>query len=97
MLSSKHPEAETFPLENDWHSSSALSSKIRRHILKKSKITMCLYSWDCTINHNEMKMKNKSHRYNINRPRPRCGHKYHKYENCLSMMEHHWKLNSWKS
>ena len=27
-----------------------------------------------------MKMKNKSHRYDINRPRSRHGHKYSKYK-----------------
>ena len=28
------------------------------------------------------KIKNRSHRYNINRPRPRHGHKYTKYKIC---------------
>ena len=28
-------------------------------------------------------MKNSSHRYNINRPRPRHGHIYTKYKLCL--------------
>ena len=27
-----------------------------------------------------LKMKNRSHRYDINRPRPRNGHKYIKYK-----------------
>ena len=31
-------------------------------------------------------MKNKSYRYDINRPRPRHGHKYAKYKICLSIM-----------
>ena len=31
-------------------------------------------------------MKNRSHRYGTNRPRPRHGHKYAKYKVCLSMM-----------
>ena len=31
-------------------------------------------------------MKNWSHRYNINRPRPSHGHKYTKYKMCLSIM-----------
>ena len=31
-------------------------------------------------------MKNRSHRYDINRPRPRHGHKYTKYKMCLSIM-----------
>ena len=33
-----------------------------------------------------MTMKYRSHRYNINRPRPRYGHKYTKYKMCLSTM-----------
>ena len=31
-------------------------------------------------------MKNRSHKYGINRPRPRNGHKYTKYKLCLSIM-----------
>ena len=31
-------------------------------------------------------MKNRSHRYDINRPRSRHGHKYSKYKNGLVMM-----------
>ena len=31
-------------------------------------------------------MKNRSHRYGINRPRPRYGHKYTKYKMGLSIM-----------
>ena len=30
-----------------------------------------------------LKMKNRSHRNDINRPRPRYGHKYTKYKMCL--------------
>ena len=33
-----------------------------------------------------LKMKNRSQRYDIKRPRPRHGHKYSKYEMCLSIM-----------
>ena len=36
-----------------------------------------------------LKMKNRSYRsyrYNINRPRPRHGHKYIKYKMCFSLM-----------
>ena len=32
-----------------------------------------------------LKMKNRSHRYDINRPRPRYGHKYTKYKMCFSI------------
>ena len=31
-------------------------------------------------------MKNRSHRYDITRPRPRHGHKYTTYKICLSLM-----------
>ena len=31
-------------------------------------------------------LKKRSHRYDINRPRSRHGHKYSKYKKCLSMM-----------
>ena len=31
-------------------------------------------------------MKNRLHRYDINRPRPRNRHKYTKYKMCLSIM-----------
>ena len=34
-----------------------------------------------------MRMKNRSHRYDINRPEPRHGHKYGKYSKCLSIMK----------
>ena len=33
-----------------------------------------------------LKMKTRSHRYDINRPRPRHGRRYTKYEMCLSVM-----------
>ena len=33
-----------------------------------------------------LKMKNRSHRYDINRPRPGDTHKYTKYKMCLSTM-----------
>ena len=33
-----------------------------------------------------LKMKNRSQRYDIYRPRPRHGHKYTKYKMCLNTM-----------
>ena len=33
-----------------------------------------------------LKMKNRSHRYHIIRPKPRHGHKYTKYKMCLSII-----------
>ena len=49
---------------------------------------MCLYSRDHTINHyeNEQENEKRSHRYGINRPRSRHGHKSSVYKKCLSMM-----------
>ena len=40
------------------------------------------------INHseNEDANENRSHRYDINRPRSRSGYKYNKYKKCLGMM-----------
>ena len=32
-----------------------------------------------------LKMKNRSDKYDINRPKPRHGHKYTKYKICLSI------------
>ena len=40
----------------------------------------------CNRNENKMKMKNRSHRCDINRPSSRHGHKYSKYKKYLSMM-----------
>ena len=34
----------------------------------------------------KLKMKNKSQRHHINRPKPRHGAKYTKYKTCLSIM-----------
>ena len=37
-------------------------------------------------NESDAKMKNRSHRYDINRPRPRHAPKYAKYKMCLGIM-----------
>ena len=34
----------------------------------------------------KIKIKNRSYRYDINRPRSTHGHKYSKYEKCLTVM-----------
>ena len=51
-------------------------------LILKNKEQVCLYSWYYAINHNENEdgMKNKSHRYSINRKKSRRGHKYSKYK-----------------
>ena len=38
-------------------------------------------------------MKNRSYRYDINRPKPRHGHKCTTYKKCLSMMMLLYKQN----
>ena len=50
----------------------------------------------------KIKMKNTSHRYDINRPTSRNGHEYCKYKNCFTMMfqatpKQYLNLSSWKS
>ena len=37
-------------------------------------------------NENEAEIKNRSHRYEISRPRPTNGYRYTKYKMCLSIM-----------
>ena len=39
-----------------------------------------------TINLNENKNEKQSHRYDINRPKSRHGHRYSKQKKCLSMI-----------
>ena len=62
--------------------------KIIGDILKIKKIKhVCLNKviWLMTIKM-RLKMKNRLHRYKINRPRPRHGHKYTIYKICLGIM-----------
>ena len=67
---------------------------------------MCLYSWDYTIIHNENEDENKntSHRYDINRPRPRHGrmmiicikqHLSNIWSSIYEKVKQHWGLG-WK-
>ena len=63
--------------------------KIIGHILKikqKSKCACIHEIIQLIIIKMEMKMKIRSHRQDINRPRPIHGHKYSKYRKCLSMI-----------
>ena len=43
------------------------------------------YIWLMTMKM-RLKMKYRSHRYNINKTRPRYGHKYAKYKMCLRII-----------
>ena len=86
MLS--NTEAEPYLLENYLHSLFMLSSKYKRRYSKnKQKSEACLYSWDCRfiIMKMKKKIKNRSHRYDINSPKSRYECKYSKYEKCRSM------------
>ena len=70
-------------------SSSSLSSKNNTRYSKKciKNKSVCLNEviWLMTMKA-ILKMKNRSHRTDIDRPRPRHGHKYSKYKMCLSIM-----------
>ena len=75
----QHPEAELLQFENYSHFSSTLSSKSNRTYSKKwAKEQVCLYSWDYTINYTENEDENekRSHKFDINRRKPR----YSKYK-----------------
>ena len=59
------------------------------HILRNKQTNKCVCIHEIIrliIMKRKMKMTNRSHRYNINRPRSRYGHKYSKCKKCLSMM-----------
>ena len=58
-----------------------------RHILKNKQNNKCVFIYE-TIQKMKMKIKmeNRSHKCDINRPRSRHGHKYSKYRTCPSMM-----------
>ena len=85
----QHPEAVLFLFENYSHSSSTLLSKNRSYSknYKQKNKCVCFHEimW-LIIMKMETKMKNRSHRCDINRPRARHGRKYSKYKKCLGMM-----------
>ena len=74
--------------------------KIKRHTLKNKQKAKCLH--EIIIMKTKIKMKSRSHRYNINRPRSRRGQKYSgykvsQYDNAYMyeiMTKQHLKLNS---
>ena len=83
----QHPETKLGLFESYSHSSSTLSSKNNRTYSKKKQNNKCvcileiLGSIKMKI---KMKKKNRSHRYDINRPRFSHGHKFSTYKTCLS-------------
>ena len=63
--------------------------RITGHILRNKQKKKCICIHDIIrliIMKMKMKMGNRSHRYYINRPRSRHGHKYSKYKTSLSMI-----------
>ena len=82
-------ETERLLFENYSYSSSTLSFKNNRTYSKNKQKNKCVCAHviiQLFIMETKMKIKNISHRYDINRYRPRYGHKYSKYKKCLSMM-----------
>ena len=84
----QHPEAELSLFENYSLTSSTLSYKNKGRYSKKCTKNkyLCLnvVIWLMTMKM-RLKLKNKSHRYDINRPKPRHGQKHTKYKMCLSI------------
>ena len=64
--------------------------RIMGHILKNKQKRKRVFADEVTrlmiMKKIKMKMKNRSHRYVINRPRSRHRRKYSKYKKCLSIM-----------
>ena len=83
----QHAKAELLLFENYSLSSSTLSSKNNRSNKYTKSKYVCLneVTW-LTEMKLRLKMKHGSHRYDINRLRPRHEHKYIKYEMCSSKM-----------
>ena len=84
----QHPEAELLLFENYSHSSSTLSSKNNWTYSKNKQIKKCVFIQEIIrliMIKIKMKMKNSSHRYDINRPAPGHGQKYREHQ-CLRTM-----------
>ena len=60
--------------------------KLMGHILKNKQKNNCACIREIIRSIIKMKMKMRSHRYDINRPRSRHEQKYSKYKKCLMMM-----------
>ena len=76
-------------IENHSHSSSTLSSKNNRTYSKNKQKNTCVCIHEIIrfiIMKMRIKMKNRSHRYDIKRLSSRHGHKYSRYKNSLTMM-----------
>ena len=85
----QHPNAEILLFENYLLSAPTLSFKNNRRYSKKVQKTKyaCLNkAISLMTRKRRLKMKKRSFRYDITRPRPRHGHKYTIYKMCLSLM-----------
>ena len=79
----QHPETELELSESYSQSSSTFSSKnYRTYSKKQAKNTyVCIHKIiKVIVMKMKMKTRNKSNRFDINRPRSRQGHKYSKYK-----------------
>ena len=85
----QHAEVDYLLFENYSFSSSTLLSKNNRRYSRKCTKNKYVYLkvviWLMAMK-TRLKMKRRSHRYDINRPRPRHGYEYTKYKICLSIM-----------
>ena len=85
----QRPEAAPLLFENYSLSTPTLSSKDNRSYSKKAQQNKCAclnkVIWLMTTKMS-LKMKNRSHRYDIARLRPRHRHNYIIYKMCLSLM-----------
>ena len=85
----QHPESELLLFDNYRFSSSTLSSfsnkRCSKNCTKNKWVCINEVIWLTTIKM-RLQLKNRSHRYGINRPRLRNGDKHAKYKMCLSTM-----------
>ena len=79
----QHPQAELLLFKNYSLFPSTLSSKNNRRYSEKYAKNECVWLMAMKT---RLEMKNRSHRYDINRSRPRHKHTYTKYKMYLSMM-----------
>ena len=88
--SKQYPETEILLFENYLLSSSALSSKSNRSYSKKcGKKQVCVFAYFSEVIwliRTKLKKRNRSHRFNINRPSSRHGLAYAKYKKYLGIM-----------
>ena len=84
----QHPGAEPLLFKNIHIFHPPYHTKIIGCILKSKQKKKCVSIHEIkrlNMMKMEVRMKNKSHRYNINRPRLRDEQKYSKYRKCLIM------------